>query len=565
MNGLAFSHKIYSLSDDFLKLLNKLSEAIKENLDIRNYKSLISILLIELIQNRKLDLTNSRHKTLIKESIDSLKKGDYENLDFLVFLKRFNYSFIDFNVNNEIESLFEKLNKTILSLSKKTNDEKQLYLQHFLHTYDKYFELLLFYQELSSEKQAKEYFIRFIKIIDELRTCFSSILWFDEFSNFTLIKGEISSVTKAGLEVKIDEENFNRNILAKNLEVKLSKDFVSHFGYGFLHISTMVSFPKARALFNTIEQKLSISKQLKIEISPTQKEQIEEINKFYISKLNYSASNRKNVLALTPFRDSINKIVTKYELKAFFSSVELFLIEKANSYLSIPSPFISKKYNWFKLIIPQNYIEKYKVRFSEEAFWHILKDFRPFLYETIYLRHHETQESIKKITIAFNNNEIVKGFIKSRVKGGMTVDLFGVEAFLPGSQIDIKPILNYDDYVGKTLEFKIVKINQEFTNFIVSHKALLELEFETQKQDVIPKFEIGQILVGTVKNIVAWGVFVELDGIDGMIHKSDLSWDLVVNPEDFVKKNDVIKVIVLDFDIYKKRVALGLKQLSPHP
>ena len=175
------------------------------------------------------------------------------------------------------------------------------------------------------------------------------------------------------------------------------------------------------------------------------------------------------------------------------------------------------------------------------------------------------QESIKKITIAFNNNEIVKGFIKSRVKGGMTVDLFGVEAFLPGSQIDIKPILNYDDYVGKTLEFKIVKINQEFTNFIVSHKALLELEFETQKQDVIPKFEIGQILVGTVKNIVAWGVFVELDGIDGMIHKSDLSWDLVVNPEDFVKKNDVIKVIVLDFDIYKKRVALGLKQLSPHP
>ena len=174
-------------------------------------------------------------------------------------------------------------------------------------------------------------------------------------------------------------------------------------------------------------------------------------------------------------------------------------------------------------------------------------------------------KSWDRVNEALEKDEVIKGFIKCRTKGGMIVDIFGIEAFLPGSQIDVKPIRDYDVFVGKTMEFKVVKINQEYKNVVVSHKALIEAELEQQKKEIIAKLEKGQVLEGTVKNITSYGVFIDLGGVDGLIHITDLSWGRVSNPADIVEPEQKLNVVILDFDDEKKRIALGLKQLQPHP
>lgn len=174
-------------------------------------------------------------------------------------------------------------------------------------------------------------------------------------------------------------------------------------------------------------------------------------------------------------------------------------------------------------------------------------------------------KSWDRVNEALENSEIVKGFVKCRTKGGMIVDVFGIEAFLPGSQIDVKPIRDYDVFVGKTMEFKVVKINNEYKNVVVSHKALIEAELEEQKKEIISKLEKGQVLEGIVKNITTYGVFIDLGGVDGLIHITDLSWGRITHPEEIVQLDQKINVVILDFDDDKKRIALGLKQLTPHP
>ena len=174
-------------------------------------------------------------------------------------------------------------------------------------------------------------------------------------------------------------------------------------------------------------------------------------------------------------------------------------------------------------------------------------------------------KSWERVNAALENEEIIKGFVKCRTKGGMIVDVFGIEAFLPGSQIDVKPIRDYDVFVGKTMEFKIVKINQDYRNVVVSHKALIEAELEQQKKEIIGKLEKGQVLEGVVKNITSYGVFIDLGGVDGLIHITDLSWGRVSDPHEVVELDQKLNVVILDFDEEKKRIALGLKQLTPHP
>ena len=180
-------------------------------------------------------------------------------------------------------------------------------------------------------------------------------------------------------------------------------------------------------------------------------------------------------------------------------------------------------------------------------------------------RKARASRSWERVNQALENDEIIKGYIKCRTKGGMIVDVFGIEAFLPGSQIDVKPIRDYDIFVGKTMEFKVVKINPEFHNVVVSHKALIEAELEQQKREIIAKLEKGQVLEGTVKNITSYGVFIDLGGVDGLIHITDLSWGRVSHPEEVVQLDQKLNVVILDFDNEKKRIALGLKQLQPHP
>ena len=185
----------------------------------------------------------------------------------------------------------------------------------------------------------------------------------------------------------------------------------------------------------------------------------------------------------------------------------------------------------------------------------------------LVLSHKKARQSRSwdRVNAALANDEIVTGFVKCRTKGGMIVDVLGTEAFLPGSQIDVKPIRDYDTFVGKTMEFKIVKINQEFRNVVVSHKALIEAELEQQKKEIISKLEKGQILEGTVKNITNYGVFIDLGGVDGLIHITDLSWGRVSDPKEIVELDQKLNVVIIDFDDEKKRIALGLKQLTPHP
>ena len=185
----------------------------------------------------------------------------------------------------------------------------------------------------------------------------------------------------------------------------------------------------------------------------------------------------------------------------------------------------------------------------------------------LVLSHKEARaaRSWDRVNEALNNNEVVKGYIKCRTKGGMIVDVLGTEAFLPGSQIDVKPIHDYDVFVGKTMEFKIVKVNPDFRNVVVSHKALIEAEMEAQKQEIISHLEKGQVLEGTVKAVMPYGVFMDLGGVDGLIHITDLSWGRVSDPNELLKAGDKINVVILDFDDDKKRIALGLKQLTPHP
>jgi small subunit ribosomal protein S1 len=173
--------------------------------------------------------------------------------------------------------------------------------------------------------------------------------------------------------------------------------------------------------------------------------------------------------------------------------------------------------------------------------------------------------SWEKVNESFEKDLILEGFIKCRTKGGMIVEVLGLEAFLPGSQIDIKPIRDYDEYVGKKMEFKVVKINHEFRNVVVSHKALIEADLEEQKKEIMSKLEVGQVLEGTVKNITSYGVFIDLGGIDGLVHITDLSWGRVNHPDEVVELDSTINVVILEFDDEKKRIQLGLKQLTAHP
>jgi small subunit ribosomal protein S1 len=197
----------------------------------------------------------------------------------------------------------------------------------------------------------------------------------------------------------------------------------------------------------------------------------------------------------------------------------------------------------------------------------VLIDIREDATGQLILSHRKARviKAWERVNNAHDTGEIVNGFVKCRTKGGMIVDVFGIEAFLPGSQIDVKPIRDYDQYVNKTMEFKVVKINHEFKNVVVSHKALIEADIELQKKEIIKQLEKGQILEGVVKNITSYGVFMDLGGVDGLIHITDLSWSRINHPNEIVELDEQIKVVILDFDEDKSRIQLGLKQLSKHP
>jgi small subunit ribosomal protein S1 len=532
LHQLAFSYKIHDLSEVFLNHLEKLAKTIKDSKNNNNYNLLISVLLIDLIKNKKLDLSNSDYDLQISDSLNTLEKGEQNNLDFYKFLKQFNYSFNKYSFNLEIDILLRKLNDIIQILKNSSDQHKKDTLNHYIKLSDKYFEYFLFFLEHCSEKDTEKYFFKFINLTDELRSSFSELLWFDEFLNFKMIKGNVTSKITNGFEVKIEEFLFNQKAIEKKLDSKLSPDFILQNGFGFLKQSYI-----------------------------NENSNIEDLNSFYISTINYSIFNKGKIISLVPSTKALNEITNRFELKALFPSVELYLIEKAHEYLNLESPF-SKKGNALKQLILPDFIEDFNFNFSVESFWNMLKTIRPSLYDSIYIKHQKNEESFKKIVSAYENNQTISGLINFRGSGGMSVDVFGIEAFLPGSQIDLKPIRDYDHYLNKVMDFKILKINAQTKNIVISHKALIEKENDNKKSEFIKQLVKGQIVEGIVKNITSYGVFVDLGFVDGLIHITDLTWYRINHPSDVLELDQKLKVLVLDFDEDKTKIQLGLKQLD---
>ena len=560
LNSFAYSHNIFNLSSNFLENLKLLKIHFESQNNQNNFHNLISILLIELIANKELDLSNSNYDDIIESTINGLNKGEYENLELYVFLKSFNFQFKNIDFNLEINFIFEKLNTNVYLADNYSIGQKYNIIHHYVNSSDQYFEFLLFCLEHCSEKLVKEYIINFIKLIDQLTISFSSVLWFEDYLNFNKINGKIISVVKGGYRVKLDQDFFDKKVENIKIENSNSETFVSKYGYCFLNNSSLREFPKAQKLYSTLQGNLTKNR---TEIS-IDKFEIEEFDSFIISNVNYSGSNKGNVITLVPEDNKLRTIISKYKLKSFFSSIELFFIEKACEYMHLESPFQSKKQLLDKLIYYNNN-NSHKIKMSEESFWDILASTRPHLYDTLYVNYKNEEKSFNRLLEAYESGEIINGLVKSRTKGGLFVEMLGIAAFLPGSQIDIKPIVDYDFYVGKTMEFKIVKVYPEFKNVVVSHKVIFEEEIEIQKKQIISKLERGQIFEGIVKNITSYGVFIEMGGIDGLIHINDLTWTRINHPSDILELDQKINVVVLDFDIEKTRIQLGLKQLYDHP
>jgi len=557
LNGLAYSSKIFLLSQKFIILLKSLSTSIFENNAKNDYTTIISFLLIELIEKKELDLSDYRFNVIVKDTLAGLKKGDFDNLDFYRFLEHFNYPFNDFDFNIEVKSLFEKLRTNIYLANNSDLRKKCSLAHHYIMSADDYCELLYFYLEHCTEVYVNLYFIEFVKLVDDLRISFSSLLWFDEYLNFDTINGKIIGVIPEGFSVEIDKDEFNKKIVEKDLIGYCTEEFVSQYGYGFLNFKSLKDFPRASGYYasgKTIAQKKSESI---LEIAKVSKSE-----PFFILKVNYSITNQWTIATLFPYNNILQTLVAKYEIKALFTPIELFLIEKAHIYLGIESPFLKKttilnRISYFK--------HDYKINFNELQFWDLFKKLRPSLFEKIYINHQKSEDSFDRVVNAYENNQTVMGLITMIVKGGLSVDILGKEAFLPGSQIDFKTVIDFNTYVGKTMDFRILKVDKKFKNVVISHKALIEEQNLNQKERALSKLEKGSVMKGRVKNITNYGVFVDLGGFDGLIYISDLSWGRINHLDEIVKLDDEINVLILDFDNAKSRISLGLKQLTNNP
>ena len=256
------------------------------------------------------------------------------------------------------------------------------------------------------------------------------------------------------------------------------------------------------------------------------------------------------------------EVIEKYKLNLFFSSIELFLIQKAERYLN--STALKKTYFLHKLF-SYKFNNDYYLELPENTFWKVLQKKRPHLYESIYIPFKKKEADFQELVRAYKEKETIKGTIISKTKGGMFVRTNDQQAFLPGSHIDVNPIVDYDQFIGKTMDFKVVKVYFEFKNVVVSHRAVINDQFEKERDQKLSNLKIGIAIDGIVKNITSYGVFIDLGGFDGLIHITDLAWEKIKHPSEVLSLNQTIKVKVLDFDENKTRIALGLKQLTTNP
>lgn len=556
LSYLAYSHKVFNLSDTFLTELENYSSALIENKSYFNDTRLTSVLLVELITNKKLDLNVSQHYDLIKSRVDKVEADPFKKFNFFKFLKRFNYDFTEHDFNESLNSLFEGMALNIERLSECEDSKRTAILRHFTTSANNYVEVVLFYLENLDTESIFIQLKRLIELIDKFRLSFNKLIWFKEYLNFEEIPGEIHSVVDNGLSIQI-----NANLVKKKLS---SKDYDkpesinADYGYGFLnernfkHLRDLNEFYDKHKSGNI---KLNDSESIGV---------IANYRSYTIIDVNYSVSNKGSVLTLIPADISVLGYTKGYQLKSLFSSLELFLIEKAHSILGIKSPFINRK-GAINSLLPNKFLSDYFINISVELFWELLSETRPILYDQIYLKSLNNNKTFENLKQAFKDDTIVKGVVKSRTNGGLIVVIDDFEVFLPGSHIDRSMITDFEQFIGEQVQAKVVRITEDQRNVVISRRVIKEEEYENSLDDLLKKLEIGDLVIGKVKNLTSYGAFIDIGGIDGLAHITDLSWDMVNHPNEILKLDQEVKVVVLEVDIENSRVYLGVKQLMPSP
>jgi small subunit ribosomal protein S1 len=382
-------------------------------------------------------------------------------------------------------------------------------------------------------------------------------MWFKEYNNFTLIKGEIVSPLINGFGVELNPCYINEFISEQNYEGLKKNELIEDNLFGFINKKAFKKNSDSNVYYTHLKKNQGKGGYKKSEISS-----VSEINLFLISSLNYSSSNKGSLINLIPYSESIHNLLSTYKIKSFFSCIDLYLINEAFNLLNVLSPFDNRHYT---PLLPPTLSTQVKLDFNEDEFWDILKECRPKIFNETYVKTKENERHFKELIKIYNENKIIKGNILSRTQGGFFVSIEGHKAFLPGSQIEHYSIPDYESYIDKTMDFKIIKIDHQYKSAIISHSIIYEEQIENQKSTLISGLKKGLILPGIVKNITSYGVFIDLGGIDGLIHLRDLSWSRINHPNEIVELDQKLNIIILDFDESKSRIELGLKQLSHHP
>lgn len=550
LNEFSSSYKIFNISNVFYGNLRRVSASLLDKVELGdNQYILISFLLSNFIQNKELDLNSPYYRNLITTQIVNLEKGSHENVTFFKFLKKFGFNFdiVDFEL--EIEAFFCNFLDSMSRYEEAQQTLKRAIAYHFLKSTDDYLDLFFFYlSNLNNRAKNIYYLTKFINIIDELRNQISSLFWIEEYLNFEVLEGSVYSQLNGGYLVKINETFFLKKLTDFNLE-DTDEEFRKKNGYAFLNSKSLKESPEIEVVCNHLKLgKQHVSKEAFL---------------FRISNINYSSSNKGAVINVVPDNERFRNDVIRYNFKSIFPLLELALIKKSNSLLDLENSFSSY---YFKNLYSSN--RKYNdidFQIENDDFWKLLQEVRPVLYKNIFKENEKTKNLFKKIEAAFLSKDIIEGNVLARTNGGLFVDIWGFQGFLPGSQIDIKFVEDFDSFIGKTLQFLILKIDYDNKSVIVSSRAVLEPIIEKEKDDLRKRILRGSIHEGFVKNITSYGAFVDLGGVDGLIKISDISWGRNREINDVLKINQKIKVQVLDYNDEKSHIDLGLKQLHRNP
>lgn len=549
------SDKIFSTSEKFDESLDQLLVILPQISALEsNSTDLTSYLLIHLIRDNNTNFNNIILSDLINLHLNKVDKGRTDHLFLFQFLERFNFKFENYKFDKDINTFLDTLDEQLLKISEyhDSPDSFRRSASYYTKEAGSYVELFLFYlSKLQYVTNINHYIERFIVIVDQLRNIFQTVFWMKEYINFEQIPGKIFRATNSGFLVKIEENYFKRKLEEYQLE-QLSNDdnFMKTNSFAFI---------KEKSIFEVQALK---SYSMSLSNNKFEKDDLQNENfNFFINDVNLALSNRGCTATVSAHTEKFSQDVNYYGLKAVFCELELFLISTSYELLASEVNYSS---NFFKN-------HKFNLRrrkvfiLNTQTFWEVLKKHRYGLYNNIYLENEKKELLKSKLYDALQNKTVVDGEILSTTNGGFLVDIFGARAFLPGSQVELKVIEDYSYYVGKTYTFHIIDFDHASMSIIVSRRSILEPIYEKKRDEFKRSIEINNVYKGSVKNITSYGAFIDLGGVDGLVHINDLSWRRLKHPNEILSINDELDVKILDFDEQKAHIYLGVKQLKKNP